>query len=209
MTPNKRMIKLVGVLNVFALIVMFVANAYAAKKEQCVDLSIGGVVFGNAESFKRAYGHLRLNWRGSAPYGLLCLQDVNSDIVLYFIHHPGDEQGSFLEAEIANTNERNLLTSKNRPGHFLGNYSCDLKGLKSYKGICLGMKESEVVKILGRAMKREKGHGVVRLLYKSKTKQVRGKLARELEMINMPIYYGEYDFIDGRLVRFMFGFEPV
>jgi hypothetical protein len=101
--------------------------------------------------------------------------------------HPGNDK--FTVAEV--------LVEWNSPAVQLPEFPGPASDFKTAKGVRLGISPGELVAKLGDPG--EKGENVYR--YRVEFNQY------ILEKYNMPIYYGDYTFARGALVRFRFGFE--
>jgi hypothetical protein len=74
---------------------------------------------------------------------------------------------------------------------------------KTARGIELGMTPAQVIEKFGKCIKnREKDGAVETLQY-----QVDAAGDPSLKAFGYPAYYAEYEFLDGKLARFRFGFE--
>ena len=81
----------------------------------------------------------------------------------------------------------------------------EIKQFITAKGIQLGLTKSRVTSILGAPLRQRAKSGLVTLEYRL---EATDRAASEfLAHYNMPIYYGNYTFKNGRLVEFTFGFK--
>jgi hypothetical protein len=125
----------------------------------------------------------------SFPYIRYANRDGSQELKL-FIHY-GDIVDSYNEAEIAPVSGR-VSTAKRLP----------LAAFSTEHGIKLGMRERDLVRLLGPCFKRVR---------KGAAHEIRYAISDEnhplLKDAGMPSYYSYYRFRRGRLVYFQFGFE--
>ena len=191
----------------FLSLLLVSANIPLVAKTHRLDLSIGGVELENPDSFRKIFRNLKLDWEGSMPEGVLRLSDAKQKKTLYFIFHPGSLTDSVAEAEVVELGQKGLSDEMlHGSANLVGDYNIRLPDLVSEKGIRLGLTEKQVVDILGKPNKRIASSKGIKLFYQEDI-NLETETDETLKAINMPFYYGEYEFEKGHLKRFAFGFE--
>lgn len=158
------------------------------------DISISGIYLADPESTARALGtNIPLVEEGDDfPTASYCNQDKTQILTLVF--HYGGIRNSFNELRIKKADER-VCSSV---GY--------LKGINEFqtgKGIKLGITKNTLIKALGEGITTDEGKGLLTVKYR-----ISGyEHSPFLKYYNMPLYYGEYRFLNGMLIEFSFGFE--
>ena len=171
----------VSVLGLFAL--------GSSDEPRPADLGVASIVFLDAKSAIARLGETPPMTGEGSPFQSARYVNDDRTETLTLIMHPGSIRMEFSEAivELADPS----VSYPRFPG--------GAKSFQTLRGIKLGMTRQEVEKILG-SPDSETRETVRYLLDETNAKNW---LAR----FNMPVYYGSYEFADGKLVTFSFGFE--
>ena len=170
------------------------ADAKLPELPKAADTSVDGIYIGDPESSVRVLGsEIKLiESRSDFPHVNVLNKDKTQVLVLIF--HPGGVRNSFNEFRVSSVDP--AFSEK----------ACHLKKVVSFrtgKNILLGISKEKVVSILGDGFQ-EKSEGKVNIV-----KYVIDNFNNSsfLKFYNMPIYYGEYQFRNNKLMKFSFGFE--
>lgn len=177
--------------------------ASAACQPKSVESTIAGIHIGDPNSAVKVIGS-RMAKDGPAqeqdkdaagtdqsfPYVRFANSDGSQELKL-FVHY-GDVVDSYNEVEVAAVPSGNSKAKRLPVAAFATEHE-----------IKLGMRERDLVKLLGSCFKRVKaGRDAVTLQYVVDTSD-----HALLKKVNMPSYYAHYRFAAGRLVNFKFGFD--
>ena len=182
------------------------AQTAAGKGPGCdlanADTVAYGIKLGDGESTRRAIG----------PNYKIVLSDLTSDYawlifasrdnkqLLRLRHHAGDTVNSYMEIEVKYGRD-SRKPMQLPPYEFI-----------SGKGAKLGMTRKQIVALFGPCFKSTIKAGTEIIRYEiavDASELTSPTLPPMLKAANMPQYYAEYEFSNGRLVRFAFGHEPV
>ncbi|HEX5055431.1 MAG TPA: hypothetical protein VFX02_02930 [Gammaproteobacteria bacterium] len=167
------------------LILVASLNAFAAEPPLFFDSGVNGLMLEDKKS-GQSFLSDQFPDQDLTGFSFWFSNDDDSETLAVFIH---PEDTVFNAAEIL---VRASLPKESFP-KFLG-----LKGaFETEKGIKLGITAEDVIKILGKPTA-IKGDAYLYRVEDSKYL---------LDTYNLPIYYGEYTFNEGRLIGFKFGFE--
>ncbi len=171
----------VAVLGLFALA--------SSDEPRPADLGVASILFLDAKSAIAGMGTTPPMTGEDPPFGHVRYVNDDRSEAVAFVIHPGSSRMDFSEAIV----ERTTASSPYPP------FPGGIKSFKSVRGIQLGMTREEVTRILGPP----KSETPDALRYQLDKTNAKNWLAR----FNMPVYYGRYEFADGKLVKFSFGFE--
>jgi len=170
------------------------ADAKLPELPIAADISVNGIYNGDPESSTRVLGKkiTLIESRIEFPHVNVLNKDKTEVLVLIF--HPGDIRNSFNEFRV-----RPVAPGFNEEAFHLEK----VDSFKTGKNISLGLNKGKVVSILGYGFQ-EKVKGNMKIL-----KYVIDNFESSsfLKYYNMPIYYGEYEFKNNKLMKFSFGFE--
>jgi len=159
-----------------------------------VDISISGIFLDDSETVKAIIGEDIDLIEPSDFFPHLKVVNKSNTELLILIAHPGSVLNTFNEVIVRKKGEQENGQSIKMPSisHFVtGN------------NIRLGISSGELVNILGKAQRTDKIDTKNKVVYEI------GDFDKSefLKYYNMPYYYGEYVFIDDKLVKFKFGFS--
>jgi hypothetical protein len=180
-----------------ALLLGAAGSAEAACRAMKAETDINGVRLGDEDSTARVLGkidslpfdQLRLT-SGGAGNSILVIFNRDRSEMAVLTQYPGTSPGSFLLMEVragVPTRDRSMTISADR--------------LSTEHGVKLGVSEEAMTGMLGPCFTRS---GV-----KGKDTTLRYDIADPnhpyLRRVNMPAYYAQYHFTNGRLASFVFG----
>jgi len=184
-----------------ALTVSLASYAHAAPKKGpgCLlpnaDTTLHGITLGDYKSTEKVLGRDR---RGApdnpdTDFPWYAFASRNGQETMRLRRHAGDVVDSYMEFEVRRgTDEKAVPLAANR--------------FVSGKGVKLGMSRQAVVALFGPCFRATRNGKTETLRYEIEEDPPR---SRVLKNANMPQYYAEYEFEDGKLVRFAFGHDPV
>lgn len=158
------------------------------------DISVSGISLVNPESTQRILADYPNPKESGDDFPVLHVCNIDKTEVLTLVFHPGDVRGSFSEFRIKNISKLPIDCIK--PYNPISNFVTE-------KGIHLGIPQEKLINILGPNFTKNKKGNIITIRYKI------DDFSRSsfLKKYNLPMYYGDYHFIDGKLVKFEFGFE--
>lgn len=169
---------------------LFLAGVAQADEIQCLDEAVAGMAFGDSSALKKITGNSYfINKEADIPYTTFSNQSQTETISLFF--HPGTTKGVFSEIKIS-------LAGKIKRSDKEKKQLLQIPHFVTQKGILLGMKQEQVLLILGSRGLVSKTKDV--LFYKITGSEVPSKY-------NMPEYFGRYTFKKNLLVEAHFGFS--
>jgi hypothetical protein len=154
-----------------------------------VDTSVAGINLCDSESFTEFVGEENKFCEGET----YCFASKDGYQELKLTAHPGNSQNSICEFEILNTR---LTGSKHK--------KLLLDSFVTGKGIYLGMKKEELVRIFGNCYTSKINYNET-LVYRIQSP--RDTKTRLLKSLNYPAYYAEYYIIEGYVAKIKFGLE--
>lgn len=161
------------------------------------DTSVHGIALGDDDSTRRALGE---NYKAvpndpntDFPWYAFASRDGRQTLRLR--SHAGGVVDSYLEFEV-------------RRGRDPKAVPLAADSFVTGKGVRLGMTRKQVVALFGPCFTARRKGKTETLRYEIE-EDVAGQTPPVLKAANMPQYYAEYEFEDGRLIRFRFGHEPV
>jgi hypothetical protein len=176
--------------------------AHAQKAADCTlpnaDRAVHGVTLADSDSAIRVLGRdfRTVTDNPASDFAWTIFASRDNKQLLELRHHAGDLQHSFMEVEVK-------FGRHDRKPMKLPVYEFIAGG-----GIKLGMKRKAVIARMGTCFKSatKAGNEIVRYEVKEEGDKLQHPL---LKAANMPQYYAEYEFRNGTLIRFRFGYEPV
>jgi hypothetical protein len=169
--------------------VLVVSSEVRADAPSAADEGVAGIRFLDAKSTITRIGTDPALTNEHPAFAHARYVNDDSSQALALIFHPGGIALDVAEAIVETAGEN--PTYPRFPG--------GAPRFQSARGIHLGMSKSEVTRILGSA-----DSASDHVLEYRITKENGG---RWLEERNLPVYFGTYEFRDGKLFRFSFGFE--
>lgn len=178
---------------VFALLALPCCTATAADLPQQADLSVSGVLLDDSASAKLPLGQApRLDDPDSdRPKAYFCNQDNSERLTL--VYYEGDTANIVSEMQVEHVDTPYVDCEK--PPQPIAQFV-------SGKGIHLGMSMREAVERLGSNFTQHLQTNETVISYR-----IDRSASGFLQQHNAPAYYGQYHFLQGRLVKFGFGFE--
>ncbi|MFB9052153.1 hypothetical protein ACFFVB_03595 [Formosa undariae] len=125
----------------------------------------------------------------SLPYSSVTSKDGEQRLTFYF--HPGNIVNTFSEFKVSYNNKKDRVEEVTSDRAF-----------KTESGIELGMTEGDILAIKGKPQNRVNNETTV-FHYKIENMEN----SEFLKTYNMPVYYADYEFNNGYLIEFRFGFE--
>jgi hypothetical protein len=173
------------------------AAGVAAKPKPCrmkdPDLSVFGIRLGNAESALRQVGS---GWTLSEgeddmPHVRFVSSNGAQELVLFSHYGAGEDEYGEIEVRKAGIE---ALVLKDLP----------TETFVSGRGVELGMPRADIISRFGSCLKADERVGDGETIQYQIDDADRDP---DLKGFNYPVYYAEYEFERGKLVRFRFGFE--
>lgn len=161
------------------------------------DVSVIGIRLADPKSVSRILSDEVHLAESHPPSGFFYSNYCNSDCsqLLTLVQHPGSQRNSFSEMKVRKMSAGESSDSYRR---------LEIKEFMTGKKIKLGASPEEVLQILGRPDVNEKEETISVLKYKIMRNS---SYSEFLKAYNMPIYYGNYRFVNNQLTEFSFGFE--
>lgn len=158
------------------------------------DISVSGILLANPESTQKILRDYPNPKESSNDFPVLHVCNMDNTEILTLVSHPGDIRGSFNEFRVKNISKLSIDCIK--PLNPISNFVTG-------KGIHLGISQQELISILGPNFTKNKEGNIVTINYKIDD----FNRSSFLKKYNLPVYFGNYYFINDKLVRFEFGFE--
>lgn len=160
------------------------------------DFRLHGIELGDDESTVRVLGRdfVTVVDDPSSDFAWAIFASADRRQWMLLRHHAGDIEHSYMEFEVK------AAGPDTRP------LKLPAKEFVSGRGVRLGMAKADVVRLFGPCFKVTKTGNSELLRYEITDENPAAPI---LARSNMPQYYAEYEFVNGRLVRFRFGHDPV
>jgi hypothetical protein len=157
------------------------------------DVSVSGLTLGDAESAKAVVGTGAelIETTDDFPQARFVSKDGAEELVLFASFGAALDEYTAVEVRAAGSE---ALALKDLP----------VEAFVTGRGVRLGMSPAEVTRRFGKCKKsHERSGGSETIRYEDDE----AKSDPALKTFGYPVYYAEYDFEEGRLVRFRFGFD--
>jgi hypothetical protein len=171
--------------------------AFGAEAKPCrmrsPDLAVAGVKLLDPESAARVLGSgpQLIEDTEELPHARFVTKSGSQELILYATY--GAELDQYSEAEVRTAGKEAMVLNPLEVDTFVTD-----------NGIELGMSTAEVLRRLGKCAKIAEKRGTSEFVSYDVTDAEKDP---KLKVFGYPAYYAEYEFEDGRLVRFRFGFE--
>jgi hypothetical protein len=179
-----------------ALIICYLA-AYAIAETEIprqADISVSGILLSNSESTRQILVNPPRPTEMDDDFPVIQICNSNNTEILTLVFHHGDTKDSFNEFRIQNISK--VLTGCIIPPKVISRFVTG-------KGIHLGISKEELIKILGPSFTEDKEDNTITIRYKIDN----FNKSSFLKKYNLPVYFGHYHFLKGKLAKFEFGFE--
>ena len=181
---------------VFALLALVVGDISGEARAQCrmksPDTVISGITLTDSESAVRVVGadaELIENDH-DLPHARFVSTNGAEELVLFAPYGANPDEYAEAEVRVAGTE---ALTIRDLP----------IETFRTGRGVALGMTIKEIEALFGRCVKaRQRNGNEVFIEYEIKNADRDPEIGR----FGFPLYYAEYEFMRGKLVRFRFGF---
>ncbi|KUG23983.1 hypothetical protein ASZ90_006216 [hydrocarbon metagenome] len=193
---SNQMIKPRYIAIIIAFIICYL-TAYAVAETEIprqADVSISGILLNNPESTRKILVNHPRPTEKSNDFPIIQICNSNNTEILTLVFHYGDVTDSFNEFRIQNISKvpKDCITPPDGIARFV-----------TGKGIQLGISKDDLIKILGHSFIETKQDGMLTIKYKIDNFDQ----SNFLKKYNLPVYFGHYHFLKGKLAKFEFGFE--
>ena len=159
-----------------------------------VDTSISRIYLLDKESAEQVLGKDIKMMASESPFPQAAYSNETCTELLTLILHPGSNKNEFGEFMITLNDEKRSHNIERLEG---------IEFFVSGRGIRLGLEKEQVVKLLGPDYAESSSDEKEILTYST----TGAENSNYLKNHNMPAYYGQYIFLNGKLAEFRFGFE--
>jgi hypothetical protein len=168
------------------------SGAYAKCRMKNPDVSIAGILLTDRESAIKVVGAgAKLEEsEDDLPHARFVSSNGAQELVLF--QHFGADDDEYAEAEVREANAEALALT-----------DLPIESFKTGRGVELGMSVAEVQALFGTCFKSRQKTGQGLFFEYEITNADRDG---DLKNFGYPVYYAEYEFLKGKLVRFRFGF---